>query len=83
MHSHSTNKSPSSGTSRTRTSASRPYVSAKERLIALLEEERSLLIIHQGVTRGLDPDFKLKPSGVERLGDVPKHWEVCYNLLGK
>ena len=51
------------------------YVSAKERLIALLEEERQA-IIHQAVTRGLDPNVKLKPSGVEWVGDVPEHWEV-------
>ena len=51
------------------------YVSAKERLIALLEEERQA-VIHQAVTRGLDPNVKLKPSGVEWLGDVPKHWET-------
>ena len=53
----------------------RAYVSAKERLIALLEEERQATI-HQAVTRGLDPNVKLKPSGVEWLGDVPEHWEV-------
>ena len=53
----------------------RDYVSAKERLIALLEEERQA-IIHQAVTRGLDPHVKLKPSGVEWLGDVPEHWET-------
>ena len=52
----------------------RDYVSAKERLIALLEEERQALI-HQAVTRGLDPNVKLKPSGAEWLGDVPEHWE--------
>ena len=51
------------------------YVSVKERLIALLEEERQALV-HQAVTRGLDPNVKLKPSGVEWLGDVPEHWEV-------
>ena len=51
------------------------YVSAKERLIALLEEERQA-VIHQAVTRGLDPNVRLKPSGVEWLGDVPEHWEV-------
>jgi type I restriction enzyme S subunit len=28
------------------------------------------------VTRGLDPNVRLKPSGVEWLGDVPEHWEV-------
>ena len=53
----------------------RAYVSAKERLIALLEEERQA-VVHQAVTRGLDPNVKLKPSGVEWLGDVPEHWEV-------
>ena len=53
----------------------RAYVTAKERLIALLEEERQA-VINQGVTRGLDPNVKLKPSGVEWLGDVPEHWEI-------
>ena len=53
----------------------RAYVSAKERLIALLEEERQA-VIHQAVTKGLDPNVRLKPSGVEWLGDVPEHWEV-------
>ena len=53
----------------------RGYVSAKERLIALLEEERQA-VIHRAVTRGLDPNVHLKPSGVEWLGDVPAHWEV-------
>ena len=53
----------------------RQYVSAKERLIALLEEERQA-VIHRAVTRGLDPNVPLKPSGVEWLGDVPVHWEV-------
>ena len=53
----------------------RAYVSAKERLIALLEEERQA-VIHQAVTQGLDPNVKLKPSGVEWLGDVPEHWSI-------
>ena len=53
----------------------RAYVSAKEKLIALLEEMRQA-VIHQAVTRGLDPNVKLKPSGVEWLGNVPGHWEV-------
>ena len=54
----------------------RAYVSAKERLIGLLEEERQA-VIHQAVTRGLDPNVKLKDSGVEWLGDVPEHWETA------
>ena len=51
------------------------YISAKERLIALMREQRQA-VIHQAVTRGLDPDVKLKDSGVEWLGEVPEHWEV-------
>jgi len=53
----------------------RRYVRAKRKLIALLEEQKQA-IIHRAVTRGLDPDVSLKPSGVEWLGDVPAHWEV-------
>ena len=56
----------------------RRYVSAKRRLIALLEEEKQA-IVNQAVTRGLDPSVRLKPSGVEWLGDVPEHWEVLPN----
>ena len=52
----------------------RRYVSSRERLIELLEEYRQA-VIHRAVTRGLDPDVRLKPSGVEWLGDVPVHWE--------
>ena len=51
------------------------YIDAKQRLIALLEEMRQA-IIHQAVTRGLDPNVKLKPSSVEWLGDVPEHWRM-------
>ena len=53
----------------------RRYVRSRERLIELLEEYRQA-VIHHAVTRGLDPDVRLKPSGVEWLGDVPTHWEV-------
>jgi type I restriction enzyme S subunit len=53
----------------------RRYIGAKQKLIKLLEEQKQA-IIHRAVTRGLDPNVRLKPSGVERLGDVPEHWEV-------
>ena len=53
----------------------RRYVSAKERLIGLLVEEKQA-VINRAVTRGLDPNVPLKRSGVEWLGDVPAHWEV-------
>ena len=51
------------------------YIASKERLIALLEEQRQA-VIHQAVTRGLDPNVRLKDSGVEWLGDVPEHWTI-------
>jgi type I restriction enzyme S subunit len=53
----------------------RRYIRAKQKLIKLLEEQKAA-IIHRAVTRGLDPNVRLKPSGVEWLGDVPEHWEV-------
>ena len=53
----------------------RRYVSSRERLIELLEEYRQA-VIHHAVTRGLDPNVRLKPSGIEWLGDVLEHWEV-------
>ena len=52
------------------------YIAGKERLIALLQEERQAMI-HQAVTRGLDPNVRLKPSGMEWLEEVPEHWEVA------
>lgn len=51
------------------------YIHAKQKLIKLLEEQKRA-IIHRAVTRGLDADVRLKPSGAEWLGDVPAHWEV-------
>jgi len=50
------------------------YIAAKRRMIALLEEQKQA-IINQAVTRGLDPDVPLKPSGVDWLGDIPAHWD--------
>jgi type I restriction enzyme S subunit len=54
----------------------RRYIRAKQKLIKLLEEQKQA-IIHRAVTRGLDPNVRLKPSGVDWLGDVPEHWEVA------
>ncbi len=51
------------------------YIGAKQDLIGLLEEQKQA-VIQRAVTRGLDPEVRLKPSGVEWLGDVPEHWEV-------
>jgi type I restriction enzyme S subunit len=50
-------------------------IGIKEKQIELLKERRQILI-HKAVTRGLNPDVKMKESGVERIGEVPEHWEV-------
>ena len=52
----------------------RKYIRAKQKLIKLLEEQKRA-IIYRAVTRGLDPNVRIKPSGVDWLGDVPEHWE--------
>lgn len=50
-------------------------VEKKTRFIELLKEKRQALITH-AVTKGLDPNVKMKDSGVEWIGQVPEHWEV-------
>lgn len=50
-------------------------IAKKERLVKLLEEERTA-IINQAVTKGLDPTVPMKDSGIEWLGMIPAHWEV-------
>ena len=47
----------------------------KEQRIELLHEQRTTLI-NQVVTKGLDPNVEMKPSGVEWIADIPAHWEV-------
>lgn len=51
-------------------------VAEQEKLIALLQEKRQAVISH-AVTKGLNPNAPMKDSGVEWLGEVPAHWEVC------
>ena len=50
-------------------------IRVKERKIELLTEYRSSLI-NQAVTKGLDPTVEMKPSGVEWIGEIPKHWAI-------
>lgn len=50
-------------------------VREQERLIELLSEKRRATISH-AVTKGLDPRCRMKPSGIEWLGEVPEHWDV-------
>jgi len=50
-------------------------VHIKEKQIELLKEQRQIFI-HRSVTRGLNPNVKLKHSGVEWIDDIPDHWVV-------
>ena len=51
------------------------FISNKRRLIQLLKEQKQA-IINQAVTRGTNPDVKLKPSGIDWIGDIPEHWKI-------
>lgn len=50
-------------------------IEKKTCFIELLREKRQALITH-AVTKGLDPNVKMKDSGVEWLGEVPEHWDA-------
>lgn len=50
-------------------------IAIKKKQIELLKERRQILI-HNAVTRGLNPNVKLKDSGVEWIGEIPEEWEV-------
>ncbi|MCK5125215.1 MAG: restriction endonuclease subunit S [candidate division Zixibacteria bacterium] len=50
-------------------------IDRKQKLIKLLKEKRQALIT-QAVTKGLDPNAKLKHSGIDYLGDIPKDWQL-------
>ena len=51
-------------------------ISTQEKRIALLQELKQSIITN-AVTKGLNPDVKMKDSGIEWIGEVPEHWEIC------
>lgn len=53
----------------------RRFIRNRRRLLEILNEQKQA-IINRAVTRGLDPNVKLKSSGIDWLGDIPEHWEV-------
>lgn len=55
-------------------------ISAQQKRIALLQELKQSVITH-AVTKGLDPNVEMKDSGVEWIGEVPKHWDVMKTSL--
>lgn len=50
-------------------------INKKEKMIKLLEQQRQS-IITEAVTKGLNPNVKMKDSGIEWIGEIPEHWEI-------
>jgi len=50
-------------------------IADKEKLIELLQEKRQA-IITEAVTKGLNPNVRMKDSGIEWIGEIPEHWGV-------
>ena len=50
-------------------------ISQKEKLIELLKE-RKQIVINDAVTKGLDKNVEFVDSGVEWIGQIPKHWKI-------
>ena len=50
-------------------------IAQQQKMIDLLNE-RKQIIINNAVTKGLDPNVKMKPSGIDWIGDIPEHWEM-------
>ncbi len=58
-----------------KTAAIDALIAKKQRMIELLHEKRQALI-SQAVTKGLDPNVKMKDSGIEWVGRIPQNWLV-------
>lgn len=50
-------------------------ISQKEKLIELLKE-RKQIVINDAVTKGLDKNVEFVDSGIEWIGEIPKHWKL-------
>jgi len=50
-------------------------IAAKRSMLVLLAKKRAALV-SQAVTKGLNPNAKMKDSGLEWLGEIPEHWEI-------
>lgn len=51
------------------------FIQKKQRFIELLKEQRQR-IINYSVTKGINPNAELKDTGIEWLGEIPKHWQL-------
>jgi len=56
------------------------FIKEKKREIILLKEQKQAEI-NQAVTRGVNPNVKMKDSGISWIGEIPSHWEI-FHLRG-
>lgn len=56
------------------------FIRKKRKLIKLLNEQKSASI-NNAVTKGIDPNAEMNDSGIEWLGEIPKHWKIT-KLIG-
>ena len=51
------------------------FIANRQKQIELLNEQKAA-IINKSVTKGINTNAKMKPSGIEWIGDIPEHWKV-------
>ena len=51
-------------------------IELQEQMIAQLTDYKQS-VITEAVTKGINPDAQLVPSGIDWIGDVPEEWKVC------
>lgn len=58
-----------------KTTEIKKFIENKRKLIELLKEQKQS-IIHRAVTKGINPDTKMKDSGIPWIGEIPEDWEI-------
>jgi type I restriction enzyme S subunit len=51
------------------------FIANRQKQIELLNEQKAA-IINKAVTKGINPNVKMKASGIEWIGDIPENWKV-------
>jgi type I restriction enzyme, S subunit len=51
------------------------FIANRKKQIELLKEQKAA-IINKAVTKGINPNAKMKDSRIEWIGQVPEHWEI-------
>lgn len=51
------------------------FISYRQKQIKLLKEQKAV-IINKAVTKGINPDAKMKPSWIEWIGEIPEGWKM-------